>query len=329
VTRLEFAYPWALALLLLLPAYLLWLRGTRPPSIPLPGAAALGGRMGRAARWWARVPGAARGAALVLLVVALARPRTGAAMEETRAEGIAMMIAMDISSSMLAEDFRPANRLEVAKRTTARFIEGRRHDRIGLVAFAGEALTRVPTTTDYALLFGALRSLEPGALRDGTAIGMGLATAVNRLRQVPGESKVVILLSDGENNRGEIDPRDAARAAAALGVRVFTVGVGSEGMARVPVARGASGLRYAYLPVRIDEALLEEIAVSTGGRYFRATDTEALQRTYDEIDRMVKTPVEVRRYVRHTELYLPFLLAAAALLALEWLVRGSRRGVGP
>jgi Ca-activated chloride channel family protein len=267
--------------------------------------------------------------AWVLLAVALARPRTGASVTESRAEGIAIVVAMDVSSSMLAEDFRPANRLEVAKRTTARFVAGRRSDRIGLVTFAGEALTQVPTTTDYPLLIGALQALEPGTLRDGTAIGMGLATAVNRLRQVPGRSKVVILLSDGENNRGEIDPRDAARAAAALGVRVFTIGVGSHGMARVPIARGASGLRYAYLPVRIDEALMTEIATSTGGRYFRATDTEALRRVYAEIDRMVKTPVTVRRYTRHTELYLPFLLAGAVLLALEWLVRGSRRGVGP
>lgn len=325
----ELVNPWALALLLPLAAYLLWLRRTRPAAIPLPGASALTNPGRRAARWWARVPELARVLALALLVVALARPRTGAAVTESRAEGIAIVVAMDVSSSMLAEDFRPANRLEVAKRTTARFVAGRREDRIGLVAFAGEALTQVPTTTDYSLLISALQALEPGALRDGTAIGMGLATAVNRLRQVEGASKVVILLSDGENNRGEIDPRDAARAAAALGVRVFTIGVGSEGMARVPVARGASGLRYAYLPVRIDEPLLTEIATSTGGRYFRATDTEALRRIYAEIDRMVKTPVRVRRYTRHTELYLPFLLAGAALLALEWLVRGSRRGVGP
>lgn len=325
----ELVHPWALALLLPLPAYLLWLRRTRAAAIPLPGAAALARPGKRAAKWWARVPELARVLALVLLVVALARPRTGASVTESRAEGIAIVVAMDVSSSMLAEDFRPANRLEVAKRTTARFVAGRRADRIGLVTFAGEALTQVPTTTDYHLLISALQALEPGALRDGTAIGMGLATATNRLRQVQGRSKVVILLSDGENNRGEIDPRDAARAAAALGVRVFTIGVGSQGMARVPVARGASGLRYAYLPVRIDEALLTEIAASTGGRYFRATDTEALRRVYADIDRMVKTPVSVRRYTRHTELYLPFLLAGAALLALEWLVRGSRRGVGP
>jgi Ca-activated chloride channel family protein len=326
---LELVHPWALALLLLVPPYLLWMRRTRPAAIPLPGAASLVHPGDRAARWWARLPELARVLAWVLLAVALARPRTGASVTESRAEGIAIVVAMDVSSSMLAEDFRPANRLEVAKRTTARFVAGRRADRIGLVTFAGEALTQVPTTTDYPLLIGALQALEPGALRDGTAIGMGLATATNRLRQVPGRSKVVILLSDGENNAGEIDPRDAARAAAALGVRVFTIGVGSHGMARVPIARGASGLRYAYLPVRIDEVLLTEIATSTGGRYFRATDTEALRRVYAEIDRMVKTPVTVRRYTRHTELYLPFLLLGAALLALEWLVRGSRRGVGP
>lgn len=324
--NVELVHPWALLLLLGIPAYLVWLRRTRPRALPLPRAAGLAHLRSRRAAWWARLPDAARLLALALLVVALARPRTGASMTETRAEGIAIVVAMDVSSSMLAEDFRPANRLEVAKRTTARFVQGRRFDRIGLVAFAGEALTQVPTTVDYPLILGALQGLQAGVLRDGTAIGMGLATAVNRLRHLPGESKVVILLSDGENNRGEIDPRAAARAAEALGIRVFTIGVGSEGVARVPVARGAAGLRYAYLPVRIDEELLREIARTTGGEYFRATDPQALREVYARIDRMVKTPVEVRRYVRHTEWYLPFLLAGAALLALEWLVRGSRRG---
>ncbi|HEX2094627.1 MAG TPA: VWA domain-containing protein [Longimicrobiaceae bacterium] len=327
--RIEFVHPWALLLLLLVPAYLLWLLRTRPPALPLPRAGELTRLQPRGARWLSRFPEIARVLAFVCLAVALARPRTGASVVETTAEGIAIVVAMDISSSMLAEDFRPANRLEVAKRTTMRFVQGRRYDRIGLVAFAGEALTQVPTTIDYPLLLAALQELQAGMLEDGTAIGMGLATAVNRLRGVPGESRVVILLSDGENNRGEIDPRDAARAAAALGIRVYTVGVGSRGVARVPVARGAAGLRYAFLPVRIDEALLTEIARATGGRYFRASDPEALRRVYDEIDRMVRTPVQVRRYVRHTERYLPFLLAGALLLVLEWLVRGSRRGGVP
>ncbi len=242
---LELVHPWALLLLLLVPVHLLRLRRTRPRALPLPGAGGPARLRSRAAVRWARLPELLRVLAFALLVVALARPRTGASVREERAEGISIVVAMDVSSSMLAEDFRPANRLEVAKRTTLRFIRGRRHDRIGLVAFAAEALTQVPTTTDHPLLFDALQAMQPGVLEDGTAIGMGLATAVNRLRAVPGESRVVILLSDGENNAGEIDPRDAARAAAALGVRVYTVGVGSRGVARVPVARSASGLRYA------------------------------------------------------------------------------------
>ena len=325
----HFAHPWALLLLLLLLAWLLAARRKAPPAMAFPRAGALGGLRSRRAEWAARTPSLLRALAWTLLVVALARPRTGATVVESRAEGIAIMLAMDISSSMLAEDFRPANRLEVAKRTTMQFVQGRSEDRIGLVAFAGEALTQVPATVDYEVLFNAIQGLEPGILEDGTAIGMGLATAVNRLRRLPGKSRVVILLSDGENNRGEVDPRAAARAAAAHGIQVYTIGVGSRGMARVPVARGAAGLRYALLPVSIDEALLREIAMVTGARYFRATDPAALQRVFASIDRLVKTPVRVRRYVRHTEWYLPFLLAGALLLAAEGWVRGSRWGVVP
>jgi Ca-activated chloride channel family protein len=325
----HFVHPWALLLLLLLPAGWAWSRRGDPAALSFPRADALAALRTRRGAVWARLPGALRALAWALLVVALARPRTGASVEERRAEGISIIITMDVSSSMLAEDFRPANRLEVAKRTTLRFVQGREADRIGLVAFAAEALTQVPATTDYEILFGALRALGTGVLEDGTAIGLGLATAVNRLRRLPGESKVVILMSDGENNRGAVDPRAAARAAAAYGIRVFTIGVGSVGIAPVPVARGEAGLRYAMLPVKIDEALLREIAATTGGRYFRATDPRALERVYTAIDRMVKSPVRVRRHVRHTEWYLPFLLAGALFLATEWWVRGSPRGAVP
>lgn len=326
---LHLVHPWALLLLLALPAWWVLARRRGRPALALPRAGGLAALRSRGAGWAARAPGALRALAWVLLVVALARPRTGATVVEREARGISIVVAMDVSSSMLAEDFRPANRLEVAKRTTLRFVRGRESDRIGVVVFAGEALTQVPVTTDYAVLAGALQAISAGMLEDGTAIGLGLATAVNRLRRLPGESKVVILLSDGENNRGGIDPRDAARAAAAYGVRVYTIGVGSEGVARVPVARGAAGLRYAYLPVSIDEELLTDIARVTGGRYFRAADPGALERVYAAIDRMVKTPVVVRRRVRHTEWYLPFLLAGALLLAGEGWLRGSRWGVVP
>jgi Ca-activated chloride channel family protein len=324
---LHWLHPEVLLLLLLLPLLALRPRGGTP-AVRFAGASAAPAA-GRRARWLARLPPLLRGLALALLVGALARPRTGAAATEERGEGIAIMIAFDVSSSMLAEDFQPRNRLEVAKATTLDFVAGRRQDRIGLVAFAGEALTQVPATTDYPILAAAIRNLNPGTLEDGTAIGTGLATAANRLRGLPGPSRVIVLLSDGENNRGTTDPRDAARAAAAFGIRVYTVGVGSRGVARVPVARVGSGLRYARLPVTLDEPLLREIASTTSGRYFRATDRQALARVWGEIDRLERAPTEVRRYVRFTDHHLPLLLAAAALLLLEWSLRGSRWGAVP
>ena len=328
--RLDFAHPWALLLLPLIPLWLIRLRRARSGAMVFSRASTLAAVSSRGAAVLGALPEALRALAFALLVVALAGPRTGARVVEEEAEGIAIMVALDVSSSMLAEDFQPRNRLGAAKRTISRFVQGRRHDRIGLVAFAGEALTQVPATVDYALLTAAIDALRVGQLEDGTAIGLGLATAANRLRRTPGESKVVILMSDGVNNRGDVDPRAAARAAAAFGIRVFTIGVGSRGVARVPVARTpAGGLRYAQIPVNIDEPLLREVAASTGGRYYRATDTRALERVYAEIDRLVKTKVEVRRYVRFTDRHLPFLLAGAALVLLEWCFRATRWGRVP
>jgi Ca-activated chloride channel family protein len=278
----------------------------------------------------AAVPSWLRGLAFVALAVALAGPRQAATVVEDVSEGIDIVIALDLSTSMLAQDFRPYNRLEVARSTTARFVEGRARDRIGLVGFGGEALTRVPLTLDHEIVFGALNSMQAGDLGDGTAIGMGLATAASRLRRQPGTSRVVILMSDGENNRGAIDPRAAARAAAAYGIRVYTIGVGSTGMAPVPVAQArGGGYVYGLLPVKLDELLLRDVAAATGGRYFRATDARALGQVFAEVDRLTRTPARVRRHVRRTERYLPFVLAAAGLLLLEGLWRGSRRGRVP
>ena len=229
---------------------------------------------------------------------------------------------------MLAEDFQPKNRLEVARETAKEFISGRQVDEIGVVAFAGEALTQVPLTLDYPVLLAAVDNLQPHQLEDGTAIGTGLITATNRLQGASGRSRVVILLTDGENNRGTIDPRTAAKAAAALGVRVYTIGVGSEGVAPVPVGRGVFGLRYENRQVRIDEPLLEDIAQQTGGRYFRARDAQALRRIYQQIDQLERAPIRATRYVRFTELYqFPLGLAAVALL-LELLFLW-RRGALP
>jgi Ca-activated chloride channel family protein len=324
----EWARPLWLALL---PAVLLlavWLaRGG--PAVAFPRAGPLAERGNRAPRVLVAAPAVLRALCLALIVAALARPRTPGAVVEERTRGVPMMIALDVSSSMLAEDFRPRNRLEVAKQTIGRFVADHPDDPIGLVAFAGEALTVVPVTTDHAVLLRSLRDLRIGLLEDGTAIGDGLAIAANRLHRVPGASKVVVLMSDGENNRGTIEPVEAARAAAAFGLEIFTIGVGSQGLVRVPVEVGPGGVRYATTRVGLDEGLLREVAEIGGGRYFRATNPEGLQRIYERIGQLVKTPLESRRRTLYTEWY-PLLLAVAALaLALEWLLRGSRWGAMP
>lgn len=322
-----FAHPWALLLLLLLPLYWIFTRRRRPAAVVFSRAA-----LAAAAGTWrtrlARVPGWLRALAFASLVVALAAPRTGASVVDVDAEGIAIVVVLDISSSMLAEDFSPDNRLRVAKQKVAEFVAGRHYDRIGLVAFAGEALTQVPITIDYAVIFEAIDQLRAGVgmLEDGTAIGTAIATAANRLRRVPGESRVMILMTDGENNRGEIDPLTAARAAAAYGIRIYTIGVGSEGVAPIPVGSTAGGLQYVNLPVHIDEELLGEIAQLSGARYFRATNEEALDSIYHQIDRLEKSDVEVSRYVNYTPRDLPFLLLGAFALLAELAVRASRFG---
>ncbi len=314
--HLEFGSPWVLLLLLLLPAWWLWRRRRRPAAIVFSrvGVLANGPRAGRGI---ARALLVARNLVLVGLIIALARPRSAGRAEQSTTEGINIIIAFDISSSMLAEDFQPQNRLEVARDKVKQFIAMRSSDRIGVVAFSGEALTQVPLTTDYPVVMAAVDNLQPGQLEDGTAIGTAIATAANRLRDAPGNSRVVVLLTDGVNNRGSIDPRTAAQAAAAFGVKIYTIGVGTEGMAPVPVGRGVFGLRYENRPVEIDDALLTDVAKRTGGRYFRARDAVALQRITEEIDRLERTPVRTRVYTRYSELYRWPLGIALLALALE------------
>lgn len=305
--------PWALALLALLPLWWVLRRRRRPSAIAFSRATVLakGPRTGERIT---RAMFVLRNVALAALVVALARPRSAAQSENVTSEGINIALAIDLSSSMLAEDFRPQNRLEVAKRRVKEFIASRSSDRIALIAFAGEALTQVPLTTDYPILMQAVDNLQAGQLEDGTAIGLGIATAANRLRDAPGRSRVMVLLTDGVNNRGSVDPRTAARAASVYGIRIYTIGVGTVGMAPVPVGRGPAGLRYELQPVRIDEALLSEVARMTGGRYFRARDAEALRRVYEQIDRLERTTVQSRSYVRYSELFrMPLGLGLLAL----------------
>jgi Ca-activated chloride channel family protein len=317
----SFARPWLLLLLLLLP---LWWYQRRRRTVPaagysdvtLPAAVS-------AKRWWVVLPPALRIGAVAALILAAAGPRIGGDTIEVKQEGIAIVITIDISSSMLAEDFAPSNRLEVAKQQAVGFIRGRTADRIGLVAFAGEALTQVPVTLDYPVIEQAVMELKIGSLEDGTAIGSGLATAVNRLRRAPDKSKVILLLTDGENNKGLIDPRTAAATAAAYGIKVYTIGVGTIGEAPIPTGRGLGGFRYELLPVRIDEPLLKEIAAQTGGRYFRAKDSEALSRIFRQIDQLEKTPIQVTRYTRYDEATRPLILLGLGALALELLLAST------
>jgi Ca-activated chloride channel family protein len=320
------ASPWALLLLLAIPLWAWWARrhraGLEHPRVDLVEIVHRAPR-----RWIGRLPYVLRGAALAALALAVSRPRTGTTVVELESEGIAIVLAVDISSSMLALDMTPRDRLEAAKETVSQFVRARAHDRLGLVAFAGEALTQVPLTVDHDVVRQAVENLQVGQLEDGTAIGTAIATAANRLRRAPGESKVVVLLTDGENNRGEIDPLTAAQASAAYGVRIYTIGVGSDGVAPVPVARGPFGYEYANMPVRIDEALLRRVAEATGGQYFRATNAQALSEIYARIDALERTPVSVRQTVEYSDHGRLGLMLAAGLLLFEWLARARRHAL--
>jgi Ca-activated chloride channel homolog len=319
---MQFYSPWWLLLLLLLPLWWIVARRRAPAAIVFSRVGVLA-RGPRAGRGLARLLTLLRNLALVCGIVALARPRAGAHAVTSTSEGINIVVAFDISSSMLAQDFQPQNRLEVARERIKSFVKARSSDRIGIVAFSGEALTQVPLTTDYPVVQAALDNLQPGQLEDGTAIGTAIATAANRLRDAPGKSKVMILLTDGVNNRGSIDPRTAAKAASAFGIRIYGIGVGTEGMAPVPVGRGLFGLRYEMQKVEIDDALLTDVANATGGRYFRARDPAALQRITEQIDALERSPVRSRTYVQYAELFrwplsIMLIAVAAELMLGAW-----------
>jgi Ca-activated chloride channel family protein len=261
---------------------------------------------------------ALRTLALALLVVGFARPQAGEHEEEVVSEGIDILLALDVSGSMSAEDLqRGKNRLEVVKQVVADFVQSRTQDRLGMVIFAGRAYLQCPLTLDTGVLLNLLGSVQIGTIEDGTAIGMAIASCANRLRESSAKSKVVILLTDGVNNRGEIAPLTAAELARAVGVKIYAIGAGTRGTALFPVDDPLFGRRYVRLPVEIDEATLQQVARTTGGRYFRATNQQALEKIYAEIGRLEKTKVEVKHYTRTTELF-PYLLAGAlALIALE------------
>ena len=260
-----------------------------------------------------------RMAAFALIILVLARPQSSNRWESVTTEGIDIIMALDISGSMLAQDFKP-DRLEAAKNISIQFITGRYNDRIGLVIFSGESFTQCPLTTDHASLINLFKSVHNGMIEDGTAIGLGLANSVNRIKDSDAISKVIILLTDGINNRGSIEPMTAAEIAKTFGIRVYTVGIGTRGMAPLPV-RTPFGVQYQNMETDIDEDLLKEIAKLTDGLYFRATDNESLKRIYEEIDQMEKSKISVQEHHKKTEEYLKFALTAALLLLLEILLR--------
>jgi len=272
---------------------------------------------------WGYIPWVLRIGAILLLILVIARPQSSSKEREIHTEGIDIVLVLDISSSMLAEDFKPQNRIAAAKEVAKEFIDGRTSDRIGLIVFSGESYTCCPLTLDYTMLKEFIDRIEVGAIEDGTAIGNALANALNRLRNSEAKSKIIILLTDGENNRGEIDPLTAAQAATPLGVKIYTVGVGGEGAAPYPF-QTPFGVRYRNVPVKIDEELLRKIADITGGAYFRATDENKLREIYNRIDRMEKTKIEVKEYRTYSELYLPFALIAALLIISEIILSGTR-----
>ncbi len=256
--------------------------------------------------------------AVALLFIVMARPQSVNRWQKVSTEGIDIIIDLDISSSMLAQDFQP-NRLEAAKEVAIKFISGRPDDRIGLVVFSGESFTQCPLTTDHAVLINLFKEVKSGMIDDGTAIGDGLATAINRLKDSKAKSKVVILLTDGMNNAGEIAPLTAAEIAKTFGIRVYTIGVGTRGTAPYPV-QTPYGIRYQQMRVQIDEDVLRKIAEMTGGKYFRATDNRKLEEIYQEIDKLEKSKIDVKQFSKREEEYLRFALAAAFLLLLEWLL---------
>ena len=306
-------YLWLLTLLVPMIGYYVWRTLQGGAAIRISSVAGVV-RAPKTVRYYLRhLPFALRAAAFALLVVALARPQDVEQNVRTNTE------AIDVSGSMLARDFKP-DRITAAKEVAGSFIADRYGDRIGLVAFAGEAFTQSPLTTDQSTLQTLLARIRSGLIEDGTAIGNGLATAINRLRESEAKSKVIILLTDGVNNRGEIAPLTAAEIAKAQGIRVYTIGVGTEGMAPYPAIDMFGNITFVNQKVEIDEKTLTAISDMTGGKYFRATDKAKLKAIYDEINQLEKSKVEVTEHVSYHELYLAWVLAALGLLLAEFLL---------
>ncbi len=325
MSNIVFAYPaffFALLLIPLMAAWYIWRgrKGTAP--MKLSGFENLDERMGSYRIWLRHLLALLRMAVVALIIVVLARPQSSNQWEQVTTEGIDLVLCMDVSGSMRAMDFRP-NRLEASKNVGIEFVNARQDDRFGLVVFAGESFTQCPMTTDRAVVVNFLKEINFGIIEDGTAIGMGLATAVNRIKESKAKSKVIILLTDGVNNRGDVGPVTAAEIAAGYDIRVYTIGVGSMGTAPIQVQDMFGRTITRDMPVEIDEEVLQKIAETTGGSYFRATDNNKLREIYQEIDQLEKTRLDVKQFNKKKEEYFPFLLAAMILLLAEVFLRYS------
>lgn len=319
-----FAHPWLLLMLAIVPLLVAWyvLRYRKQHSaIQFSNSPLLKGLPTTMRGRLRHLPFALRMVALAAVIVALARPQSKLSYEKMKVEGIDIVLSLDVSGSMLAEDFSP-NRLEAAKKVAAEFIEGRKTDRIGLVVFAGESFTQIPLTIDHHVLLEQLSKVKSGTMRDGTAMGDGLATAINRIKDSKAKSKVIILLTDGVNNQGSVDPYSAAEIAAMYDIRIYTIGVGRMGMAPYPFRDQFGRIHYQNVKVELDEPLLRQMAAATDhGQYFRATDKKSLQQIFNQIDKMEKTRIDASQYSQTKDEYLPFLLAALACFVAELLVR--------
>jgi Ca-activated chloride channel family protein len=316
-----FRHPAFFLLLFLLPPIFLWAKRREKLEFAFSSLALLKDRPATLRMLFYEVLPYLRITVFVLLITALARPASVSSDKEYQTRGVDIMIALDISGSMLAEDFQPENRVFVAKQEAIKFIQGRENDRIGLVVFAKKAFTQCPLTLDYRILIELLSEIRVGMIADGTAIGMGIATAVNRLRDSNAKSKVIILITDGENNAGNIDPVTAAELAKSFGVKVYTIGVGRGGMVPFPVDDPLFGKRYVQANVEIDETTLKRIADITGGLFFRARDTAALTEIYERINKLEKSEVKVKEYRSFNELFPFFLIPALLALLLDILLR--------
>jgi len=321
--NVEFAHPQFFWLLLLLPFAILWYILTRKKQLAsLTISTVKGFKSSRILSKLKPMLFALRLLALAAIITALARPQTEDISTRTKTtKGIDIVMAIDVSSSMLARDLKP-NRLAALKEVAADFIKKRPNDRIGLVAYAGESYTKTPITSDKSIVLGALREITYGQLEDGTAIGMGLATSVNRLKESKAISKVIILLTDGVNNSGFIEPQTAADLAVEYDIKTYTIGLGTNGNALTPIAYKRDGtFQYGMRQVEIDEELLQDIAELTGGQYFRATDNEKLEEIYNEINKLEKTEIEEFKYYKYEEKFRPLIFLAGLLLLVEWGLR--------